>query len=263
MMEPDEAFVGEVVLTVQGEHFELPMSLPAKPVKPPRMLPVFQRLTDSFVARSVELSEAAGKAISCSAGCGACCRQPVLISEAEAYNLTDLVESMPEPRRSAIKKRFADACSHFSNLKWFERYTNFVSDLRGKENEALGEEFVGLLSQYVGQRIPCPFLENESCSIYEDRPLICREYLVTSPLENCANPTPKNIEKMPIAVHASRALGVLSKTSNPREPASLLLIRALEFADKFPEKFDERPGPEWADDFFRLITGKQHPNDYT
>ena len=45
----------------------------------------------------------------------------------------------------------------------------------------------------LGQRwfdlgIPCPFLAEESCSIQEQRPLICREYLVTSPSSACATP---------------------------------------------------------------------------
>jgi Fe-S-cluster containining protein len=39
--------------------------------------------------------------------------------------------------------------------------------------------------------MPCPFLEDESCSIHPDRPLVCREYLVTSPAELCAGPRRK------------------------------------------------------------------------
>ena len=35
--------------------------------------------------------------------------------------------------------------------------------------------------EYFQLGIPCPFLEEESCSIYHDRPITCREYLVTSP----------------------------------------------------------------------------------
>ena len=61
------------------------MTVPAKPVKPMRMLPIFQAMASSFVDTSIEEIEAQGKKISCKAGCGACCRQAVPLAEIEAY----------------------------------------------------------------------------------------------------------------------------------------------------------------------------------
>ncbi len=258
-MQTEEMLAGDLKLEIGGEHFEMNLTIPAMPVKPQRMLPVFQKITNTIVARGVERSEAAGKAISCKAGCGACCRQPLLISEAEAFNLAELVESMPEPRRGTIKKRFADGREHFAKLEWFDRFDEFSRQARAGHSEELGRKFVGLLTEYLEQRIPCPFLENDSCSIYESRPLICREYLVTSPAENCANPKPTNIEKMPISGDASKAFAMLCKTSNSENPSSLLLIRLLEFAETHEEKFEEKIGPAWADDFFRLLTNRKDP----
>ena len=46
--------------------------------------------------------------------------------------------------------------------------------------------------------VPCPFLEDESCSIHPERPLVCREYLVTSPAALCAGPTQEGVT--PVAV---------------------------------------------------------------
>jgi Fe-S-cluster containining protein len=39
--------------------------------------------------------------------------------------------------------------------------------------------------RYWSLKIACPFLEDESCSIYADRPMICREYHVTTPVGYC------------------------------------------------------------------------------
>lgn len=258
-MQTEEMLAGDLQLEIGGEHFEMHLTIPAKPVKPQRMLPVFQKITNEIVARGVERTEAAGKAISCKAGCGACCRQPLLISEAEAFNLAELVESMPEPRRGTIRKRFADGVAHFAGLKWFERFDEFSREAQAGPSEELGKKFVALLTEYIDQRIPCPFLEKESCSIYESRPLICREYLVTSPAENCSNPRPTNIEKIPISGEASKAFAALCKTSNSKDPASLLLIRLLEFAEMHDDNFEARIGPAWADDFFRLLTNRKKP----
>ena len=198
-MQTEEMLAGDLKLEIGGEHFEMHLTIPATPVKPQRMLPVFQKVTNEIVARGIEKTEAAGKAISCKAGCGACCRQPLLISEAEVFNLAELVESMPEPRRGVIKKRFASGREHFANLRWFDRFDEFSRQAQAGHSDELAANFVKLLTDYIVERVACPFLEDESCSIYESRPLICREYLVTSPAENCANPRPSNTAKIPIS----------------------------------------------------------------
>src|SRR5439155_8807845 len=52
--------------------------------------------------------EEQGQAVSCGAGCGACCRQLVAISFVEARALADLVAALPSQRRAEIRARFAD-----------------------------------------------------------------------------------------------------------------------------------------------------------
>lgn len=255
----DEMLSGDVTLDIGGEHFEMHLSIPAAPVSPRRMLPVLRQMTNSIVARAIEQTEADGKAISCKAGCGACCRQPLLISEAEAFELAELVESFPEPRRSTLKKRFEEGLRHFEKLRWFERFDQMSRDAAAGPSEEISKRFVAILSEYIAEKVACPFLEDESCSIYDSRPLVCREYLVTSPAENCSAPTPENTSKIKIAGSASRAFAKLCKTGNSSDPSSLLLIRLLEFAAKNKEGFDEKAGPAWAEDFFRALTGKQEP----
>ncbi len=258
-MEMEEELSGELKLDIGGEHFELEMRIPASPVRARRMLPVFQKLTNELVSRGIDRAVESGKAISCKAGCGACCRQPLLISEAEAFNLADLVESMPDERRRSIKQRFRDGREHFEKTDWFGRFDAMSDRAKAGPHDTLGQEFVALLSEYIEQRIACPFLEEESCSIYEDRPLVCREYLVTSPAENCSHPRPDNTEKLAISGSASRAFASLVKTENSSRPSALMLIRLLEFAETHVDRSEERIGPAWADDFFRLLTKRKDP----
>jgi Fe-S-cluster containining protein len=121
-----------------------------------------------------------GGSISCKAGCGACCRMLVPISELEAQRLREVVHAMPEPRRSHVLARFAeavrqlDAAGLLPQLRRVEQWTD--------------NEFQAMTRAYFERQIACPFLEAESCSIYEERPITCREYLVTSPAEKCARP---------------------------------------------------------------------------
>ena len=104
----DEWFEGKARLSVAGNPLEMNFRVPAKKLKLRRMLPVFQRMSDTFNDMGAAAIEANGKSISCKAGCGACCRQMVPVSEAEAFDLHDVVERMPEERRAVIKQRFAD-----------------------------------------------------------------------------------------------------------------------------------------------------------
>ena len=101
-MESNEWVTGEVVLSIGGEPLKMQMTVPANPIKPHRMLPVFQKMTNSFVEMGALAAGARGETVSCRAGCGACCRQPVPLSEIEIYHLADVVEAMPEPRRSDV-----------------------------------------------------------------------------------------------------------------------------------------------------------------
>src|SRR3954447_24942564 len=60
---------------------------------------------------------------------------------------------------------------------------------------------------YFALGMACPFLEDESCSIHPDRPIACREYLVTSPAENCSHPSAETVRcvKPPRSIWAQLA----------------------------------------------------------
>ena len=66
-----------------------------------------------------------------------------------------------------------------------------------------------LALDYFYQRVPCPFLEDESCSIHPIRPLICREYLVSSPPEHCADPATLKAAPIRMPLNFSRILNAI------------------------------------------------------
>ena len=247
MSDENEWVSGQITLSMNGAQIEMQMTVPAKPVKPMRMLPIFQAMASSFVDTSIEEIEAQGKKISCKAGCGACCRQAVPLAEIEAYQIAELVENMEEPRRSEIKQKFAEACRHFHETNWFERMDEY-SKLSHEERQTV-------VLEYFYDGIPCPFLENESCSIHAVRPLACREYLVTSPAENCAKPSADTVDLVKLMVQPSKILRETARSENLQKINFVPLIRALEWARDFPEKMPEKKGTEWVTDFVEKLTG--------
>ncbi len=216
------------------------------------MLPVFQKMSDTFNNIGIAALEENGKAISCKAGCGACCRQLVPVSEAEAFDLRDLVENKPEPRRTEIQGRFADGMEKLNNISFFERLE--------KASESGDAEYSGAIREYFVQQIACPFLEDESCSIHPSRPVACREYLVTSPAEHCSSATGENIDNVEYTFKVKDTLLSLARNRLKPELPYIPMIRTLEWTAANDDESPEREGKEWMGMFFsKLIEVSKMP----
>jgi hypothetical protein len=65
------------------------------------------------------------------------------------------------------------------------------------DDQGTDEELEPLNRAYYALRMPCPFLEDEVCSIYEQRPSACRELLVTPPAELCQDLIRNPVQPIP------------------------------------------------------------------
>ena len=212
---------GRVVLVLDGQPVEIELAVPAGPASVQDVLPVLQGLASFLAERAAAKAEGQGRVISCRAGCGACCRQLVPITPSEARAVAQLVEAMPEPRRARVGQKFADALDVLAAAGLLERLNTSIA----------GSDRVALAMDYMRLGVACPFLEDEACSIHPDRPLICREYLVTSPAANCAAPTPETVGRVPFDAVPSKALSDEDGGWTP-------LVLALRFCESAP------PGPQ-------------------
>src|SRR4029079_16779549 len=155
-------------------QLDLAATVPAGPTQLDELLPLLQVLSDNVVSSAEQEAQQRGTCISCRKGCGACCRQLVPISPVEARHIARLVAQMPEPRRQEMLRRFAAAKERLQEAGLWES----LSRRQGVTPLPIG-------MQYFRLGIPCPFLEDESCSIHKERPLTCRAFLVVTPAENC------------------------------------------------------------------------------
>lgn len=191
--------VAEFGITVGDRRLQASAQLPAGPVQVADLLPVLRKFNDAVIGVAVADAEESGRSISCCAGCGACCRQPVPIGEAEALALLDWVDTLPPEQQTAIRERFQQAL-HALELKGLLERTRGSNSLKDRA------ETLRFALDYFHAGVPCPFLIEESCSIHPIRPMKCREYLVTSPAVHCANPTAETIEKVEVPKPFSRIL---------------------------------------------------------
>jgi Fe-S-cluster containining protein len=240
-------------LRLGGEVVEAEARIPAGLIRLVDLLPALQKLTDAVVDAAARQAERDGKAISCRKGCGACCRQPVPIAEAEAAHLAELIAAMPTDRQASFRRRFRRGIRQLRRAGLLDAVRRLGEMPEDEERQRLGVA-------YFQQHIPCPFLEDESCSIHPRRPLSCREYLVTSPAAHCSEPAPGRVERVPVPARPSVALYRLGEGAGGPRPRWLPMILALEWAARQRRAPAERfPGARLLEAFLRHLSGGERP----
>src|SRR5438045_3899705 len=115
MPAPDDSQTANVHLEVMGQQRTVTVDIPQDQQPVAALLPAARQFSEQIVAVAVAAVESAGHTVSCRAGCGACCRQLVVISLTDAQALSQLVASMPAERQAIIRQRFAEAIARLEN----------------------------------------------------------------------------------------------------------------------------------------------------
>ncbi len=214
---------------------------PEGPCGAEALLPDVQRFGDQITNHAVRQVEGQGLKVSCAKGCGACCRQMVPISPTEARHLARLVEQMSTSRAAEVRARFEGARARMAGAS--------LSASGHPDTEKAAYREYGLA--YFRQGVACPFLEAESCSIHKDRPLVCREYLVTSPPEGCSVLGSGQVRQVPVALRVWAAFGRSASPSRTLE--WMPLINALDYAKRYPKSREDLSGPKRIEALLREI----------
>ena len=241
----EEFATADIAMRIGDHQLRTKVTVPTANVGLKQLLPMMQSVSSSIVQIGEKNVEERGLTISCQKGCGACCRQLVPIAPVETFGIRELVEAMPEPRKTEILRRFADAKEKMTAAGMWQ-----TLDARADWPE---EEVLKIGVDYFKLGVACPFLEEESCSIHLDRPMACREYLVTSPAVNCSNPTPEGVDWVPMPAKVWTIAAKVEQSGPPQRYLPWVpLIQALDFAADHQEG-PPRPGPEWVRDIFNGI----------
>jgi len=168
---------------------------------------------------------------SCKKGCDSCCHQLVPVSPAEAFMIHDLVAAMPEARQEEVLRRVIVAEELLEEMGLDEHVFSTMDT---------GEELRRLLIAYHRRNMPCPFLEKGACTAYASRPSGCREYLVTSPAENCSKLGEVVVKRLPISIRMSLALSRVSARVLGGEPMMFPLTLAIGWVEAHEEDAEKR-----------------------
>lgn len=217
----------DIAVTTPAGPVSTTVKLPDGFVPVTEIVPLVRRLGEQAQALERQRGAAAGQKISCARGCAACCRMLVPVSAPEAFALRDMVSALPEARRQAIQQAIAGATASLERA-------GLLAPLReiAETDRPFTDEMMEPINRaYFALKLPCPFLENEMCSIYEDRPAACRELLVTSPAHWCQDMIAKPVRAVPVPLRGSTILGLLWADLTGSPPRLIPLPLALEWAD--------------------------------
>ncbi len=219
------------------EHFEISLLTPSGEVSTAvgvptgfvpitAILPLMRGLGEEAQSLEQRRLAEAGCTISCQKGCAACCRMLVPISAPEAFALANRVHRSEESERARLLSQIDVANQHLAKaglLKQLMALSDAATPVTDEAMEPVNKAYYAL-------RMPCPFLHNEVCSIYEDRPAACRELAVTSPATNCQDMTNASIQPVPVAVRISTTLSLLWAELTGTVPRLIPLPLALDWA---------------------------------
>jgi Fe-S-cluster containining protein len=253
MSQSDASGPGTVTteVTLHGDEWELKarVTVPAGPATLTDLLPLARTLADTVVDATRQEVERAGTAVSCRAGCGACCRNLVAISGVEARRLHQLLLLMPAERRAHVRARFDAARQTLQSAGLLEP----LLDTTDWTEDDYDERY----HRYFRLGLACPFLENESCSIYEERPITCREYLVTSSPGRCAQPETGPITRVVLPLRVFNAVARWqAPPSRHLNERWVPLVTALEWAEQHPDDPPPKPGKELLRQLLVLLSEK-------
>lgn len=208
-----------------GPPQELKLVIPNGAIGLMDLIPSMYRLFDLIL--TVELTK---YTVLCHKGCNQCCRQLVPISIPEAFYLKHFIQSLSDIRRNRIDTKLTTVLNHLDTAGIFNQQTGFIN-------------YRNIDTAYFDLNVSCPFLEDGCCGIYKHRPLVCREYNVSSDPQYCTDPYQKEIEKVKIkrnmsalvAAFAGRLYGL------PPHPIPLVLFQHWAEQNKALENV-KRPG---------------------
>ena len=222
----------EVALNTPAGRLTTAIDVPTGFIPITAIVPLTRRLGEEAAELEVQQAIAAGQTISCRMGCAACCRMLVPLSAPEAFALQEYVEQLPTYQRTHLLNRLNDTKNRVKRAGLWDR----MRDVAEASKQVPDEELDPINRSYYALRIPCPYLENEMCSIYESRPSACRELFVTSPAELCQDLVRNPVTPLPVSMRMSSILGLVWGTLTSSPPRLIPLPMALEWAERHEEE---------------------------
>ena len=169
------------------------------------IIPAARVICDKITDVTTEQIRIQGGIIPCHKACPACCNYLVSLSVPEVLCFGQEIFHKKKYQLNRILQPYLHAARRI--MKY--RPPNHL--LESSSNSSIN--FYGpkiLAAWYAGLNITCPFLRNSQCTIYEQRPFVCREHFVTGSAWGCRGKS-REAQVIEMPVQMGNVLCLLSK----------------------------------------------------
>ena len=188
------------------------------------------------------------KFIPCCKGYSACCYYLIPLSVPEVFRMREEVLAMPENRASVILQSCLNAAKKILDD------TPEGFDLCSSTTANSATRVSRLGRWYAGLKLPCPFLSDGLCTIYEQRPTACREHIVTGSPSLCEAEWTDESHLVQMPVSVLEALGQLASELEGTSVEAVMLPLALPWAQENLKRDRQTwPAPMMVEQFIEII----------
>lgn len=204
------------------------------------IVPAARAICGKITAAAREQLPLGGGCVPCRKGCSACCNYLVSMSAPEVFRFRQ--EIFPKAKYSP------DAL-----LRGYLLAARRLVSHRPPEGAVGNPDDLGALSRwYASLHLACPFLYGGECAIYHQRPLVCREHLVTGSARGCRGGSAK-AEAVELPARMGNILCRLTKELCDVDDAVMLPLALAWYEEN--KQLDERrwPAATIAGMFFEIV----------
>ena len=187
------------------------------------------QLSDIIIRQAIKNHLFCGNPVKCSAGCMTCCKYAVTVSPAEAYAINDMIGSLPRQSRLSLLRNMTIA-----GRKILGSFSSVLKS-RNLHQMQTSERLAEISHWYYKLNLVCPWLEKKLCSQYSDRPLVCKEFLVTSPPAGCNPNIPGERLVVDLPIKMSEVLMSVCAELTGTKPESIFLPLVPAWCDSFTD----------------------------
>jgi len=162
------------------EQTIIALPYPTRDIRLLDLMPMARRISEAIIKIALRQCQAAGQIIACNQCYQAmCCRQPIGLSTIEAAYLAEIMVNDSSQAAQGCIKMCRQRAQLLDELMTQQRkmYPTFWSS---SARSALRFE-----QWHDESALDCLFLHLNKCSIYADRPLVCRHWFVTGSQHLC------------------------------------------------------------------------------
>ncbi len=144
------------------------------------IVPAARIICDRIIDITIEHVRMRGGIIPCNKECSACCNYLVSLSVPEVLCFREEISHKRKYQLNRIMQAYLYAARRIMK---YRPPNNLLESPSNSPNNFYKTKI--LAAWYSGLNITCPFLRNHQCTIYGQRPFVCREHFVTGSAWGC------------------------------------------------------------------------------